>query len=134
MSVLVSLLLSFFQLDFTREQQDIIVRMSGCPNGCSRPWLGEIAFVGRSMEVDAATGAVDGIYDMYIGGNERGDRFANMYRQGINEPTILAELRPMFKEWKKARGPLALSLSRSTGPVRAERTPTRRLGMPPCDV
>ena len=48
MSVLVSLLLSFVQLDFTREQQDIIVRMSGCPNGCSRPWLGEIAFVGRS--------------------------------------------------------------------------------------
>lgn len=122
------------ELDFTEAQKDIIVRMSGCPNGCSRMvsrngWLlsrrgcsltgsasdldthrdsvtmrvqvlGEICFVGRSMEVDP-DGKPLGIYDMSFGGNEQGSRLATMYKKGLNEQQILAELRPILKEYKR---------------------------------
>ena len=88
------------ELDFTKPQKDIIVRMSGCPNGCSRMVLGEICFVGRSMEV-TPDGKPLGIYDMSFGGNEQGSRLATMYKKGLNEQQILDELRPIFKEYKR---------------------------------
>lgn len=88
------------ELEFTQPMKDIIVRMSGCPNGCSRMVLGEICFVGRSMEVDP-DGKPLGIYDMSFGGNEQGSRLATMYKKGLNEQQILDELRPIFKEYKR---------------------------------
>ena len=87
------------ELDFPDAFKDIIVRMSGCPNGCSRMVLGEICFVGRSMEV-GSDGVPKGIYDMSIGGNETGTRLATMYKKGLSEAAIIAELRPMLKEYK----------------------------------
>ena len=88
------------ELDFTEAQKDIIVRMSGCPNGCSRMVLGEICFVGRSMEIDP-NGKPLGIYDMSFGGNEQGTRLATMYKKGLNEEQILSEMRPILKEYKR---------------------------------
>eukprot|EP01051_Picozoa_sp_SAG22_P002131 SAG22_NODE_93_length_20834_cov_27.179503_9_plen_253_part_00 len=88
------------ELEYPEPMKDIIVRMSGCPNGCSRPVLGEICFVGRSMEVDA-DGIPHGLYDMSLGGNETGTRLSTMYKKGLNEKQILDELRPMLKEYKR---------------------------------
>ena len=88
------------ELDFTDDMKDIIVRMSGCPNGCSRMVLGEICFVGRSMEIDP-NGKPLGIYDMSFGGNEQGTRLATMYKKGLNEEQILSEMRPILKEYKR---------------------------------
>ena len=88
------------ELEYPEPLKDIIVRMSGCPNGCSRPVLGEICFIGRSMEVDT-DGVPHGMYDMYFGGNATGTRLATMYKKGLGEAQILAELRPMLKEYKR---------------------------------
>jgi len=87
---------------FSDAQKDIIVRMSGCPNGCSRPWLGEIGFVGRSME-DDGQGVMHGIYDMYFGGNASGSRLNNKYKTGLSEAQILSELRPILSKYLLAK-------------------------------
>lgn len=60
----------------------IVFRLSGCPNGCSRPYLGEIALVGRGP----------GRYDLRLGADFQGQRLNRLFRENIAEPDILAEL------------------------------------------
>jgi sulfite reductase (NADPH) hemoprotein beta-component len=73
----------------------ITIRMSGCPNGCSRPFLAEIAFVGKAP----------GKYNVYIGGSPRGERLNTLYRENIGEAQILSTLRPLFERFAKERAP-----------------------------
>lgn len=74
-------------------EQEIIIRMSGCPNGCSRPALGEIGFIGKAP----------GKYNMYLGAGFTGDRLNKLYRENIGEKEILDELNPMIKDFAKNR-------------------------------
>lgn len=62
--------------------QDITLRLSGCPNGCSRPYLSEIALVGRAP----------GRYDLRLGGGFRGERLNTTFQENITEPEILDAL------------------------------------------
>lgn len=71
----------------------IVIRMTGCPNGCGRPFLGEIGFVGRSP----------GIYNMYLGAGFSGDRLNKLYKEAVDEETILAELEPIIKDFAENR-------------------------------
>jgi sulfite reductase (NADPH) hemoprotein beta-component len=71
----------------------ITVRMSGCPNGCSRPYLGEIALVGKAP----------GKYNLYLGASPRGDRLNALYKENIGEPEILAALRPVMEGYARER-------------------------------
>jgi sulfite reductase (NADPH) hemoprotein beta-component len=71
----------------------INVRMSGCPNGCSRPYLGEIALVGKAP----------GKYNLYLGASRRGDRLNALYRESLGEEEILAALRPMLERYGRER-------------------------------
>ena len=73
--------------------EEITIRMSGCPNGCSRPALGEIAFIGKAP----------GKYNMYLGGGFAGQRLNKLYRENIGEKEILAELDPLIKDYAKNR-------------------------------
>ncbi|WP_082235238.1 assimilatory sulfite reductase (NADPH) hemoprotein subunit [Halobacillus massiliensis] len=73
--------------------QEIIIRMSGCPNGCSRPALGEIGFIGKAP----------GKYNMYLGAGFAGDRLNKMYRENIGEEEILNELKPIISHYAKER-------------------------------
>ncbi|WP_173917460.1 assimilatory sulfite reductase (NADPH) hemoprotein subunit [Halobacillus sp. Marseille-Q1614] len=73
--------------------QEIIIRMSGCPNGCSRPALGEIGFIGKAP----------GKYNMYLGAGFAGDRLNKMYRENIGEEEILQELKPIISHYAKER-------------------------------
>jgi len=73
----------------------IIVRMTGCPNGCARPFLGEIGFVGKAP----------GKYNLYLGAGFRGQRLNKLYRENIGEDRILAELEPLIAEYARAREP-----------------------------
>lgn len=73
--------------------EDIIIRMSGCPNGCSRPALGEIAFIGKSP----------GKYNMYIGASFSGDRLNKIYRESVGEAEILEALEPLINQFAKER-------------------------------
>jgi len=71
----------------------INVRMSGCPNGCSRPYLGEIALVGKAV----------GKYNLYLGASASGDRLNALYLENGDEAAILAALRPLLARYGKER-------------------------------
>lgn len=73
----------------------ITVRMTGCPNGCARPYLAEIAFVGKAP----------GKYNLYLGGDGKGTRLVQLYRENIGEEQILAEIEPLFESYAKERQP-----------------------------
>ncbi|ELK46120.1 assimilatory sulfite reductase (NADPH) hemoprotein subunit [Halobacillus sp. ACCC02827] len=75
------------------KEQEIVIRMSGCPNGCSRPALGEIGFIGKGP----------GKYNMYLGAGFTGDRLNKLYRENIGEEEILKELKPMIHRYAKER-------------------------------
>lgn len=74
-------------------EKEIIIRISGCPNGCSRPALGEIAFIGKAP----------GKYNMYLGAGFVGDRLNKLYRENIGEDEILELLKPLFFQYAKER-------------------------------
>ncbi len=66
--------------------EPITIRMSGCPNGCSRPYLAEIALVGKAP----------GKYNLYLGASANGDRLNALYRETIGEEEIIAVLEPLL--------------------------------------
>ncbi|TEA19410.1 Sulfite reductase [NADPH] subunit beta [Colletotrichum sidae] len=74
-------------------QDSIVMRMTGCPNGCARPWLAEVAFVGKAF----------GAYNMYLGGGYHGQRLNKLYRQSIKEDEILAIMKPLLKRYALER-------------------------------
>jgi sulfite reductase (NADPH) hemoprotein beta-component len=71
----------------------ILLRLSGCPNGCSRPYLGEIALVGRGP----------GRYDLRLGADFSGQRLNQVYRENVDEAAILAALDPLFARYAAER-------------------------------
>lgn len=73
--------------------KEITIRMTGCPNGCARPGLGEIAFMGKAV----------GKYNMYLGAAFDGSRLNKMYRENIGEEEILKELRLLLSRYAKER-------------------------------
>lgn len=73
--------------------KEITIRMTGCPNGCARPGLGEIAFMGKAV----------GKYNMYLGAAFDGSRLNKMYRENIGEEEILSELRIILSRYAKER-------------------------------
>ena len=71
--------------------EDIIIRMTGCPNGCARPYAAEIGFVGTAM----------GKYNLHLGGDHQGTRLNKIYKESLDEPAILQELDQLFGLFKK---------------------------------
>jgi len=71
----------------------ILLRLSGCPNGCSRPYLGEIALVGKAP----------GRYNLMLGADHRGERLNTLYRENIDEAAILTELDLLFARYAAER-------------------------------
>lgn len=74
-------------------QTPINLRISGCPNGCARPYLAEIALVGRAP----------GRYNLMLGGDHRGERLNTLYRENITEERILKELDILFARFARER-------------------------------
>lgn len=71
----------------------ILLRISGCPNGCSRPYLAEIALVGKAV----------GRYNLFLGGDHRGMRMNTLYRENITEAQILEALEPLLGRYAAER-------------------------------
>lgn len=67
----------------------ITIRMTGCPNGCARPYMAEIAFVGKAP----------GTYNLYLGGGFAGNRLTKLYRESVNEQQILEILEPIIADY-----------------------------------
>jgi sulfite reductase (NADPH) hemoprotein beta-component len=73
--------------------EEIVIRMTGCPNGCARPMLAEIAFIGKAP----------GKYNMYLGGGFAGNRLNKLYKENIGEAEILESLKPIVTRYAKER-------------------------------
>ena len=73
----------------------ILIRMTGCPNGCGRPYLGEIAFVGKAP----------GKYAMYLGAAFNGSRMNCLYRGSIAAADIVPTVRPLLRQYAAGRLP-----------------------------
>ena len=75
------------------EKAPITMRMSGCPNGCSRPYLAEIALVGKGP----------GKYNVYLGASANGDRLNALHLENVGEERILETLRALLGRYAKER-------------------------------
>ncbi len=75
------------------EDAPISLRVSGCPNGCSRPYLAEIALVGKAP----------GRYNLMLGADARGQRLNRLHRENIDEAEILAQLDALFARYADQR-------------------------------
>lgn len=74
-------------------QEPITIRMSGCPNGCSRPYIAEIGLTGRAP----------GKYNLYLGGGFHGERLNHMVRENVREPVILEVLGQVISRFARER-------------------------------
>ena len=74
-------------------KEEIIIRMTGCPNGCARPYTAELALVGRAP----------GKYQLYMGGNESSTRLNRLYKESVKNEDLAAELRPLFTQFARER-------------------------------
>jgi sulfite reductase (NADPH) hemoprotein beta-component len=72
---------------------DIVIRMTGCPNGCARPYLAEIGLVGKGP----------GRYNLYLGAAFDGSRLSKLYAEDIDHPAIIARLDPLFAAYARER-------------------------------
>jgi sulfite reductase (NADPH) hemoprotein beta-component len=74
-------------------EEPITIRMTGCPNGCSRPYIAEIALTGRAP----------GKYNLYIGGGFHGQRLNKMVLENVGEPAILEYLDGVITRYARDR-------------------------------
>ncbi|OBS94155.1 sulfite reductase subunit beta [Vibrio tasmaniensis] len=75
------------------EEDNIILRITGCPNGCGRAMLAELGLVGKAP----------GRYNMHLGGNKAGTRIPKMYKENITSAQILEEIDSLVGRWATER-------------------------------
>jgi sulfite reductase (NADPH) hemoprotein beta-component len=75
--------------------EEIIIRSTGCPNGCARPYMAEIAFVGKAP----------GRYQVWLGGDTAGMRLNRLWKDMVKDPEIENELRPLLVRFADGRNP-----------------------------
>ncbi|MEW2739828.1 assimilatory sulfite reductase (NADPH) hemoprotein subunit [Providencia sp. PROV130] len=75
--------------------EHIVLRITGCPNGCGRAMLAEVGLVGKAVDR----------YNLHLGGNRIGTRIPRMYRENISSAEILTILDELIGDWAKARLP-----------------------------
>lgn len=73
--------------------EEIIIRSTGCPNGCARPYMAEIAFVGKAP----------GRYQLWLGADTAGMRLNRLWKDVVKDPEIENELRPILSRFAKER-------------------------------
>lgn len=75
------------------EDDNIIFRVTGCPNGCGRAMLAEVGLVGKAP----------GRYNLHLGGNREGTRIPRMYKENITDRQIMSELDELIGRWSAER-------------------------------
>ncbi len=73
--------------------EEIIIRSTGCPNGCARPYMSEIGFVGKAP----------GRYQVWLGGDTTGTRLNRVWKDVMKEADLETEFRPVFTRFAKER-------------------------------
>jgi sulfite reductase (ferredoxin) len=77
------------------DDTQLTIRMTGCPNGCARPYTADIAFVGRRP----------GVYHLFVGGRLEGDRMADLYAGDVKLEEALDTLMPLLTKYSENRNP-----------------------------
>ena len=75
------------------DEVSTVVRMTGCPNGCARPFVAEIGMVGKGP----------GSYNLMLGGDGRGVRLNRLYRENLKETEIVKVLDALFERYARER-------------------------------
>ncbi len=75
------------------KEDSIVLRVTGCPNGCGRAMLAEIGLVGKAP----------GRYNLHLGGNKSGTRVPKMYKENITDKQILQEIDQLVERWSNER-------------------------------
>ncbi len=86
------------RIDQVLEANDLLkvpisIRMTGCPNGCGRPFLAEIGLVGRAP----------GLYNLYLGASFVGERLNKLFKEMVNEDQIIDALSPLLQDFAQNR-------------------------------
>lgn len=79
--------------DLSIGSEEIIIRMTGCPNGCARPYMAELGFVGRGP----------GKYNLYVGGNKSSTRLGRLYKDAVKSAEVVDDLRPILTRYRDER-------------------------------
>jgi len=79
--------------DLGLADEEIVIRSTGCPNGCARPYMAEIAFVGKAP----------GRYQVWLGGNASGTRLNRSWKDMVKDPDMETELRPVLARFATER-------------------------------
>ena len=77
------------------QEQELTVRMTGCPNGCARPFMAEVAFVGKAPNK----------YQIYLGGNEASTRLNRLYKESVKTEDLTNELRIVLGRYLAEKTP-----------------------------
>ena len=75
------------------KHDEIVMRMTGCPNGCARPWVAEIGFIGKAP----------GTYVMCLGGGHAGQRLNKIFRESVTEKEIIEILEILIPRYARER-------------------------------
>lgn len=75
------------------QNEELIIRMTGCPNGCARPYMAELAFVGKAPNK----------YQVYLGGNEANTRLNRLYKESVKGEDLMTELRAVLTRFIQER-------------------------------
>ena len=75
------------------KDEEIVIRMTGCPNGCARSSMAELGFIGKAP----------GKYQLYLGGNRTSTRLNRLYKESVKNEDIINELRPVFTRFVQER-------------------------------
>jgi sulfite reductase (NADPH) hemoprotein beta-component len=75
------------------EKEELHLRMTGCPNGCGRPYVAEIGLIGTAY----------GKYNLHLGGDRFGERLNTKYKESLDEQGILSELNVLFDRFSKEK-------------------------------
>lgn len=76
--------------DLNIDTEELIIRMTGCPNGCARPYMAELGLVGRGPNK----------YNIYVGGNQQSTRLGRLMMDGVKTDSLLDDLRPLFTRYR----------------------------------
>lgn len=74
-------------------EEELVLRMTGCPNGCARPYMAEVALVGKAPNK----------YQIYLGGNEGSTRLNRLYKDSVKADDLIGELRGLLERFKTER-------------------------------
>ncbi|REL33245.1 NADPH-dependent assimilatory sulfite reductase hemoprotein subunit [Rhodohalobacter sp. SW132] len=79
--------------DLGLEDENLSVRMTGCPNGCARPYVADIGFVGQSLNK----------YSVFIGGDPSGTRLNSLYKELVPLEDLISEVTPLLRRYSENR-------------------------------